>query len=240
MNSSQQNDTLEGRVVLVTGGGSTVCKRQTASMVERGADVIVMGRDAQTTEKCVQELRKVRESARIVGCDGIDLRDRSKVENAVEKALGVLGRIDYVIAGSAGNFLADYHHISSDCFNAIVEVDSIAAVNLVRASLSQLRANNGSVVLVSPLTQQYEVPFAVAASEAASSIRLMNTFTESITSLGVSCDHIVPLSFKLNEPETTKSWFISETEALASSAAIHDHRKFPVQLIANECKTLKL
>jgi len=52
-----------------------------------------------------KEIEKERKGARCLAISA-DVRDLKSLEAAVEKTVQELGRIDFVIAGAAGNFLA--------------------------------------------------------------------------------------------------------------------------------------
>ena len=52
-----------------------------------------------------KEIEKERKGARCLAISA-DVRDLNSLEAAVEKTVQELGRIDFVIAGAAGNFLS--------------------------------------------------------------------------------------------------------------------------------------
>jgi len=52
-----------------------------------------------------REIEKERKGAKCIAISA-DVRDIKSMESAVEQTLKELGRIDFVIAGAAGNFLA--------------------------------------------------------------------------------------------------------------------------------------
>ena len=52
-----------------------------------------------------KEIEKERKGARCIAISA-DVRDVNSLEAAVEKTVQEFGRIDFVIAGAAGNFLA--------------------------------------------------------------------------------------------------------------------------------------
>jgi 2,4-dienoyl-CoA reductase [(3E)-enoyl-CoA-producing], peroxisomal len=52
-----------------------------------------------------KEIEKERNGAKCIAIS-VDVRDIKSLESAVEQTLNELGRIDFVIAGAAGNFLA--------------------------------------------------------------------------------------------------------------------------------------
>jgi len=54
-----------------------------------------------------------------------DVRSITSLENAVAKCISEYGRIDFVIAGAAGNFLCPIDQLSPNAFKSVVEIDLV-------------------------------------------------------------------------------------------------------------------
>src|SRR5215211_2952451 len=93
-------DVLQGKAALVTGGGSGICLGIARAYVEHGARVCLVGRDPARLDRAAAELG----SAAIAA--PADVRHPDQVARAVATALDAFGKLDTVINGAAGNFLA--------------------------------------------------------------------------------------------------------------------------------------
>jgi NAD(P)-dependent dehydrogenase (short-subunit alcohol dehydrogenase family) len=110
-------DLLDGRVVLVTGGGSGLGLSMATRFVELGAKVAITGR---------REARLAEAADVIAAPEGrlhthaADVREPESVEALVEAVEGALGPIDIVVNNAAGNFLAATEDLSPRAFDAVV------------------------------------------------------------------------------------------------------------------------
>lgn len=65
------------------------------------------------------------------------------------KTIEKFGRIDYLINGAAGNFLAPFNNLSYNAFRTVIEIDLLGTFNLTKATLPHLKASKGSIINVS-------------------------------------------------------------------------------------------
>lgn len=184
---------FEGKVVFVTGGAGTICSAQTAAMVLLGANASIVGRSREKTQSVAQQLQSLREGCKVVACHGTDVRQLSDLNKAVEKTVKELGKIDYVIAGAAGNFLADFNHLSSNAFKTVVDIDLLGSFNTVKACFKELRKNKGSVIFVSATLHYYGVPFQIHVGAAKAGVdALCNALAVELGPIGIRCNAIAP------------------------------------------------
>ena len=106
-----EEDIFKGKAVFVTGGAGTICRVQVEAMVLLGADAVIVGRNVDKTIKAAKEIEELRPGAKVLGVGNVDVRDVQSIAKAVQESVEKLGRIDFVIAGAAGNFLS----ISTTC-----------------------------------------------------------------------------------------------------------------------------
>jgi peroxisomal 2,4-dienoyl-CoA reductase len=186
-------DLFKGKVVFVTGGAGSICRVQTEALVLLGADAAIVGRNQPKTEAAAGEIAKLRPGAKVILCSNIDVRDVKLIANAVEKTVKELGRIDFVIAGAAGNFLSDFNHLSSNAFKSVVDIDLLGSYNTVKATFEQLRKNKGAVIFVSATLHYYGVPFQVHVGAAKAGVdALSNALAVELGPLGIRCNCIAP------------------------------------------------
>ena len=141
-----QSDLLKGRVALITGGGTGICRGIALAFARHGCDVAITSRKIEHLEPTVAELRAlgVRAIATVA-----DVRDPAAVNQAVTAAVAELGRLDILINGAAGNFICLAENLSPNSFGTVVDIDLKGTFNVSRAALPHLKAQGGSVINIS-------------------------------------------------------------------------------------------
>jgi peroxisomal 2,4-dienoyl-CoA reductase len=139
-------DILKGRVALVTGGGTGICRGIALALAAHGCDVAITSRKSEHLDPTVEELRTL--GARAVGRPA-DVRNPDSVGGMVSNVVGELGRLDILVNGAAGNFICLAEDLSPNGFGTVVDIDLKGTFNVSKAALPHLKARGGSVVNIS-------------------------------------------------------------------------------------------
>src|SRR5579864_5404206 len=104
-----RTDLLKGRVALVTGGGTGICRGIALAFAAHGCDVAITSRKIEHLEPTAAELRArgVRALARAA-----DVRQPDAVNKMVADVVEALGRLDILVNGAAGNFVCLAENLS--------------------------------------------------------------------------------------------------------------------------------
>ncbi|KAJ3035494.1 hypothetical protein HDV00_003700 [Rhizophlyctis rosea] len=142
-----QPDLFCGKVAFVTGGGSGICKGMTEALMRHGAKSVLISRTLSKLEESAKELTA------LTGNDcfpiAADVRNYKDMESAFEQAHKKFGRIDIVVCGAAGNFLAPAEKLSANGFKTVIDIDLIGTFNTAKAALPYLKESRGTVISVS-------------------------------------------------------------------------------------------
>eukprot|EP01083_Nonionella_stella_P173402 598010_1 len=142
-----RSDVLQGRVALITGGGSGIGFGIAEEMAKHGASVVLMGRRLRFLEDAVKLLT---EQGFKAACSSGDVRKPADCQRAVDTAMLLYGHLDTVVCSHAGNFLAAAETLSYNGFKTVMDIDTIGVFNVCRAAFKQLRASKrGSVINIS-------------------------------------------------------------------------------------------
>ncbi|KAF8517430.1 NAD(P)-binding protein [Hysterangium stoloniferum] len=138
---------FNGKVLFCTGGGSGICREMTEAVLRHGADATIVGRNIERNTQAANELAAA--TGRKVLAVKADVREPKQLQDAVAKTIEQFGRIDYVICGAAGNFLAPISGLSENAFKTVISIDVLGTYNTVKATLPYLHITKGSYIHVS-------------------------------------------------------------------------------------------
>lgn len=136
---------LEGKVALVTGGGSGIGAGIAERLAEQGAAVGLLGR---RQDKLDEVSRRITDRGGSALVTPTDVRDYAAVEAAIARLVERFGRLDVVVNSAAGNFLAPAAALSSNGFRAVIDIDLVGTFNVCRAAFEALSKQGGSIVSI--------------------------------------------------------------------------------------------
>jgi NAD(P)-dependent dehydrogenase (short-subunit alcohol dehydrogenase family) len=111
--------TFDGRVAIVTGGGSGVGRALALELARLGAGVAVAGR---RPEPLAETVRLIEERGGRGLAQPTDVRDPDAVEALVEATVSGLGRVDVLVNNAAGNFVVRAEDLSPNGWRAVVSI----------------------------------------------------------------------------------------------------------------------
>ncbi len=187
-----RDDIFEGKVAFVTGGGSGICYGITEALMRHGAHAAIAGRKADRLTASAEALEKATgKSCLATPCD---VREPAQIEAALQATLARFGRIDVVVNGAAGNFLAPASQLSYKGFRTVIEIDTLGTFNVSRAAFDAYLRDHGGVILNISATLHYAAtPLQIHAAAAKAAIDSMTkSFALEWASLGVRVNGIAP------------------------------------------------
>jgi citronellol/citronellal dehydrogenase len=135
---------LEGRVAIVTGGGTNLGKAAAAELVRCGASVVVAGRRAEVLEAAADEI-----GAR---CSWVaaDIREAAGAERIVADALERLGRVDLVLNNAGGQYMVPAESLATKGWRAVHRLNVNGTLAMCKAAydLAMRDAGGGTIVNV--------------------------------------------------------------------------------------------
>ncbi|KAJ3757644.1 hypothetical protein EV360DRAFT_45638 [Lentinula raphanica] len=163
-----KNDIFKGKVLFCTGGGSGICRGMTEAVMRHGADAVIVGRKLERLTQTAKELSAA--TGRTCIPAQADVRQPKMLQDAVKKTIEQFGRIDYVICGAAGNFLAPISGLSENAFKTVMEIDTLGTYNTVKATIAHVRQSKGSYIHVSATLHYKATPYQVHVSAAKAAV----------------------------------------------------------------------
>ena len=115
-----KDGSLEGKVIVITGGGSGLGKAMTTYFLDLGANVAITSRNFEKLQKVKIELEeKTNGKVLPVQCD---VRNYNEVEAMLKATLNEYGKVDGLLNNAAGNFISPTERLSSNAFDTIIDI----------------------------------------------------------------------------------------------------------------------
>lgn len=111
---------LNGKTILVTGGGTGLGKSMSKYFLELGANVIICSRKIDKINHAVAELQQ--ETGGKIAGYACDIRNYSEVEHVISQGISTFGEINGLVNNAAGNFISPTERLSNRAFDSVVDI----------------------------------------------------------------------------------------------------------------------
>ncbi|MBI1260521.1 MAG: SDR family oxidoreductase [Rhizobiales bacterium] len=145
MQNAFKDQMLAGKVAFVAGASSGINLGIAQHFARQGAKVVVISRSYEKIIAAAQTMTDEGHSAMGIAAD---VRDFASVDAAFKQAHDSFGKVDIVISGAAGNFVAPALGMSSNGFKTVVDIDLIGTFNVLRASFQYLNKPGASLISI--------------------------------------------------------------------------------------------
>lgn len=189
-----QRLSLDGKVVIVTGGGTGLGRAMIRAIARAGADVVLAARRPGPIDEAAQEVEAQGSKALAVPTD---ITDSSQVDGMVKRALDRFGHVD-VLINNAGrtveNVTAPIWDISDEDWRSGIEANLTGAFYCARAvARPMVERGSGKIINVaSGLGLRGGRDLYVYTCSKGGMIQLTRTLAVSLGRYGVTANTIVP------------------------------------------------
>tara|TARA_Y100001934_G_scaffold61234_2_gene75848 strand:- start:2691 stop:3551 length:861 start_codon:yes stop_codon:yes gene_type:complete len=127
MKGMLKENSLENKVILVTGGGSGLGKSMVKYFLELGANVVITSRREELLIEVAKEFNSKHNSEVFpIACD---VRKIDEVENVINESYKKFGEIDCLVNNAAGNFISPTERLSTRAFDAVIDIVLKGTIN---------------------------------------------------------------------------------------------------------------
>ncbi len=135
---------FNGKVVIVTGGGSGIGRCTAHELAHLGAEVVIVGRNQEKLDKVIAEIAEDGGRATAMTCD---IREETQVGAVIDRTLEAFGRIDGLVNNAGGQYRTEMKTISTRGFEAVVRNNLTGSFIFMREIyLRWMEANGGAIV----------------------------------------------------------------------------------------------
>lgn len=111
---------LEGKTIIVTGGGTGLGKSMSTYFLKLGANVVICSRRLDIIEGTARELEQLTGGKVLaVACD---VRKPEQIENVIQKSIEKFGSVEVLVNNSAGNFISPTERLSYKAVDTVVDI----------------------------------------------------------------------------------------------------------------------
>ncbi len=135
---------LDGKVAIITGGGTGIGKGIARAFAGEGCDVVIAARTAERLELAAEEIRATGAEALAVQTD---VTDEASIEALFKAATSRFGRLDILVNNSgivAGGEIGD---IPTDRWDEVMAVNVRGVVLCTRAAFKIMKAQGGGRII---------------------------------------------------------------------------------------------
>ncbi len=142
---------FEGAMIYITGGSSGIGLAMAKIFASRGANLLLMARNAQKLE----EARKLVELSRRgpeqkIGVLSVDVADIADVEQKMQAAISLHGAPDILVNSAGINRYADhFENIDHAMFDEVMRVNLYGTRNMIHTLFGSMKPKKGHVVVLS-------------------------------------------------------------------------------------------
>ena len=141
---------LDGRVAIVTGGGTNLGKHAAAELAACGARVLIAGRREDVLQEAAAE----------IGCDWAagDIREPDAAARLVDAAVSRHGRLDVLVNNAGGQYFVPAEAITAKGWRAVMRLNVEGTMTMTTAAADALAADGGGCVVNVTVSPHHGMP----------------------------------------------------------------------------------
>ncbi|MGQ0694008.1 MAG: SDR family NAD(P)-dependent oxidoreductase [Nitrospiraceae bacterium] len=154
---------LDGKVSLITGGGTGIGAACARVFSQEGATVVITGRRKDALEQVAREIEKANGRALVVAGS---VTDDAHAQSAVAQAVRTFGTLNVLVNNAgAGAFGKLLHETDEATWNEMLAINLTGVYRMIKAAVPEMmKAGGGSIVNVSSIASLVGIPMTAAYS----------------------------------------------------------------------------
>ena len=193
-----KNNSLKGKIMLVTGGGKGIGREITRILGSLGAAVYICGRSLEALTKSAEQMNS--DGLNIIPIQ-TDVRDPEACERLIDRIRTEAGRLDTVINNAGMSMRGALEETDPGVLRAMFEINTLGAAYVTHFAIPLLKESGGSVIFVSSLSALHGLPLVGPYGASKLALKgLSESLRAELSPAGVHVG-IVHVSFTENDPE---------------------------------------
>ena len=182
---------LKGKVALVTGGNGGIGLGLARGLAKAGADIAVVGRNADKNASAVAELAGL--GVRAVGI-AADVTDRKDVDRAVADTVAQLGGLDILVANAGTNIRRKPQDYTAEEWHQVVDTNLTSMFFCCQAAYPEMvKRGGGKIVTIGSMTSLFGFDVApVYAATKGAAVQLTKSLASAWAKDNIQVNSILP------------------------------------------------
>src|SRR5579875_525182 len=135
---------FKDRTIIVTGGGSGIGRCTAHELAYLGANVVIVGRNAEKLENVAKEITEDGGTVAAMTCD---IREEEQVIAVIDRTLERFGAIDGLVNNAGGQYRAEMKTISTKGFEAVVRNNLTGGFIFMRETYRRWMEQHGGAIV---------------------------------------------------------------------------------------------
>ena len=228
---------LNGKVVIVTGGGGAIGSAIAESYAREGAQVVITGRTLETLQKEVDVITEKGGKCAAVTCD---VSKKESCKECIDKVVGMFGRVDVLVNNAGINGGPEYrkkiYDYDDELWDRIMGCDLNGVYYMTKYATAVMRTQpeKGNVINISSIAGVLPLRLQVGFTAAkAGVINMSKAMAIELADEGIRVNVICPGSIMFEG--TRKLFYANKETADKMMAAIPMHRPGEPADIGDAC-----
>lgn len=137
-------ESIQGKVAIVTGGGSGLGEATASALAQAGVSVAVVDLNHDRAEAVASRLREAGGSAMALA---VDVSDGEQVAKAVSDVLSAFGRVDFVINNAGTDYVLPITEMTIDQWDRVISVNLRGAFLFAKAVFPIMQQQGGGHIV---------------------------------------------------------------------------------------------
>lgn len=122
-----KENSLNGKTIIVTGGGSGLGKSMSEYLLTLGANIVITSRREDLLKKVANNMMK--EFGGKVLPISCDVRNPDQVSKVIDESYSEFKKVDCLLNNAAGNFISPTERLSTRAFDAVIDIVLKGTIN---------------------------------------------------------------------------------------------------------------
>lgn len=149
---------VEGKIALITGSTGGLGLAFAEGLLDRGAIVVLNGRDQQKLDKVVERLKEKSKSKNVYGF-AFDVTDVNGIGNGVKSVIDLLGGIDILVNNAGINIRAPLHEFDDDDWDKVIGINLTGTYKVSKAVVPHMiKQKRGKIINIGSMQSELGRP----------------------------------------------------------------------------------
>ncbi|MEK7268019.1 MAG: glucose 1-dehydrogenase [Nitrospirota bacterium] len=183
---------LDGKVALITGGGTGIGRAIARLFAQEGAAVVITGRRKEMLDRVVSEIERGKGHARAVAGT---VTDETHARSAVAQAVRTFGKLNILVNNAGiGAFGKALHETDDATWDELLAINLTGVFRMTRAAVPEmLKAGGGAIVNISSIAGLVGIPLNAAYSATKGGLdALTRCLAIDYANQGIRCNAVCP------------------------------------------------